>query len=191
MSVVMPSVPVDRASAGSPDRSDVRVLDDFFLPSLSSAGRGWLVVWDFADAERTHSVTDSTGMELFDSGFVAPGGPAFTHRFTAAGRYPYLCTIHALMTGRVSVPVLVRPASGPLGRAYTVRWAAGRPADGFVYDVQVRRPGGPWSSWLSGVSDPKDEFEPSRRGAFRFRARLRQTSGGRAEWSRVASLSVT
>lgn len=180
------------ATAGEPSELDVLARDDYFLPSLASVPRGGTVVWSFADAKRSHTVTDPSGMGLFDSGIVQAGGPSVSYRFTAAGSYPYTCTLHmADMNGRVDVPVRVSPATGALGRSYRVRWATLPAPDGFVYDVQIKRPAGSWTSWRSSVTLPKAELVPNRRGTFRFRARLRAVSGGNADWSESAEMRVT
>jgi plastocyanin len=173
--------------------SDTRVLalDDYFLPSLADVGRGDTVIWDFSQADRSHSATDSSGMGLFDSGLIAPGGPSFSYAFTAAGTYPYTCTIHsAEMNGRVRVPVRVSPRAGDLGHTFTVRWATVAAPSGFVYDVQRRRGAGSWTAWLSGTTVASASFEPSRAGTYRFRARLHRQSASASGWSPAASLTV-
>jgi len=130
-------------------------------------------------------------MGMFDSGLVSPGGPSFAYTFPAAGSYPYTCTIHTdEMNGRVNVPVRVRPKTGELGRSFTVRWATSAAAGGFVYDVRRKRNDGSWSSWLSGATDPKTAFEPTRKGTYRFRARLRKESGGASDWSEAVTVTV-
>lgn len=166
-------------------------LDDYFLPSFVTISRGDTVGWDFADAERSHTATDTSGMGLFDSGLVAPGGPSFSYTFRAAGSYPYTCTIHTDdMNGRVSVPVRVAPVSARLGRTFRVRWATGAAPDGFVYDVQRKRNDGSWTSWFSGTTEAKAVFEPARRGTYRFRARLHKEQGESSDWSEPAMLVV-
>ncbi|MGH2636387.1 MAG: cupredoxin domain-containing protein, partial [Actinomycetota bacterium] len=180
------------ATAGGRSELDVLALDDLFLPSIASIPRGGTVVWSFADAERSHTVTDSSGMGLFDSGIVAPGGPSMSYRFTAAGTYPYTCTLHALeMNGRVQVPISATPATGLPGRAFRVRWATSPAADGFAYEVQIKRRKGPWSPWASNVSAPKAEFVPRAVGTFEFRARLVALSAGHSQWSEPDSIRVT
>ena len=181
-----------RATTTGATETDVLALDDFFLPSIASVPRGGTVVWRFAEADRSHTVSDSSGMALFDSGFVAPGGPSMTYRFTAAGTYPYTCTLHALvMNGRVEVPVRVAPSNARVGSTIRVRWATDPASEGFVYDVRLKSTGGSWVTWMSGVTEPNATFVPEDAGTFRFRARLRATSGAHAAWSPSASASVT
>jgi plastocyanin len=170
---------------------EVRALDDYFLPSLADVARGGTVLWTFDMAERSHTATDSSGMALFDSGLVSPGGPSFSYRFRAAGSYPYTCTIHmARMNGRVNVPVRASPSSGRPGRTFRVRWAIGAPDEGFVYDVQLKVPGGSWSAWRAGVVVARSAFRPHDEGVYRFRARLRRFAGGSSDWSGAAAIQV-
>lgn len=194
LALVCVSIPVDVAAEARTRPSAVRVQarDDYYLPSILTVRRGGTVVWDFTAADRSHTVTDGSGMGLFDSGIVSPGGPSFEVDFRAAGSYPYTCTLHLdVMNGHVDVPVRVWPETGKLGRTFSVRWASARAPDGYVYDVQFKGPGGRWSRWQTGETFAREAFEPARDGEFRFRARLRSASGSASEWSRGASLSVT
>jgi hypothetical protein len=131
-------------------------------------------------------------MALFDSGIVQPGGPSFSYRFTAAGTYPYTCTVHTLkMNGSVKVPVRVWPEAGRAGRSFHVRWATTTATEGYVFDVQIKPPGDSWTIWVEGVTVAKAMFEPADEGRFRFRARLRAVSGGATGWSQRATLLAT
>ena len=70
-------VAASEGSLGSAPRREEHVdaLDDYFLPSVVQVAPGGTVVWDFTGS-RTHTATDATGMELFDSGLVANTGGA-------------------------------------------------------------------------------------------------------------------
>ena len=149
-------------------------------------------MWTFTGAERSHTATDSSGMALFDSGIVEPGGPSFSYRFLAAGRYPYTCTVHPVeMNGYVEVPVRVWPrdADGSAVRSASGGRSAPRPR-GSCYDVQIEPPGGTWTSWMEAVTASSATFEPDREGRFRFRARLRGPEGAATGWSRRVTLTV-
>jgi len=149
-------------------------------------------VWTFTAAERSHTAIDSSGIALFDSGIVQPGGPSFSYRFPAAGRYPYTCTVHTLkMNGSVEVPVRVCPETARVGRWFHVRWATTSAAEGYVYDVQIKPPGGSWSIWMDGATGVQAPFVPADEGRFRFRARLRAASGEARGWSQSATLVAT
>ena len=63
---------------------DVSVADFAFTPSNAKQFLGGVVRWNFAGPS-VHTVTDATGMGLFDSGPVSPGG-TLVFPFPAAGR---------------------------------------------------------------------------------------------------------
>jgi plastocyanin len=76
---------------------------------------------------REHDIrSDAAG---FDSGRLAPS-TSFAHVFSALGSYPYICTIHAGMTGDVAVhPLLLDGPHAPVARGAPVA-------------LHVRAPGG-------------------------------------------------
>jgi plastocyanin len=192
--LLLPVGAADAAPTGrvgpAPAEEHVDALDDYFLPSAVEVAPGERVVWDFAGS-RTHTATDATGLSLFDSGLVAPGGPSFAYAFAAAGTYRYVCTLHETMRGRVWVLVEVSERRQPHGRAFTLTWATGPAPSGAVYDVQLKRPGGPWRIWLTDTTDPGARLTPRHAGAFRVRARLRGLAEGRAEWSPATRFVAT
>jgi plastocyanin len=172
---------------------DVAVNDHapYYDPSLPTVRRGTTVVWRFAGTRAHHSVTDETGMGLFDSGPL-PQGSACSYAFTAAGRYDYYCTLHAYMTGRVHVPVWVAPHRGTRTITYTLIWSSAPPASGSAFDVRVRRPGGTWRMLRQGTSSTSGTFAPhGGLGVYRFEARLRQVATGAASlWSDPVTITV-
>src|SRR5207244_3707353 len=72
----------------------------FFSPANLTVKVGKTVTWVNKDTV-THTVT-SDGSSLFDSGFM-PTGATFQFTFTAAGTYPYYCTVHPYMKGTIVV----------------------------------------------------------------------------------------
>ncbi len=100
-------------------------FDDFFLPSLISLRRGGTVIWDFTGT-RTHTATDATGMHLYDSDLVSPGGPSFSYTFPAAGAYAFVCSVHVGMGGHIDVPMHVVPASGSMATCVPRALVVGR-----------------------------------------------------------------
>ncbi len=176
----------------------VFVFDYGFTPTPAALGvQGRKVDWGFDPfASHSHSVTDPTGMNLFDSGFKARGS-SFSKTFIAAGKYPYHCkeTTHnfAPMHGTIRVPVLVSPSSGPLGTAFTVTFASQNPPTGFVFDAQIMRPSGTtFVDWKLGQTLRKRQFNPTQRGEFQFRARLRKLSNGaHAGYCQPKTITVT
>jgi plastocyanin len=162
-----------------------------FAPASVALRRGGTVVFDFVGDE-THTATDSSGLELYDTGYVAPGGSSFEFAFPAAGIYPFVCSPHPGMGGRVSVPMRVVPRSGPRRSAFTVVWAASPATAGRVYDVQIRRPGETWDSWRRGVSGRAGTFIANAgNGVYRFRARSRDPGlGASSRWSQASRIRV-
>jgi hypothetical protein len=72
-----------------------------------------------------------------------------------------------------------------------VRWASSPAAAGFAYDVQIRRPGGSWSSYRDDGTTGSATFVPNKRGTYRFRAAMVSTATtARSAWSRPALLEV-
>jgi plastocyanin len=90
---------------------DVTMPGKAFAPDDLQVLVGDTVVWRNGDV-LTHTVT-SDG-DAFDSGRIAPG-LTYSHVFAAPGRFPYHCTIHRFMRGRVVVlPVALSPPERPV-----------------------------------------------------------------------------
>jgi plastocyanin len=75
----------------------VTVDNDVFTPSDLTVPAGATVTWAWADGARTHNVVG----EGFASETRSEG--TFAHRFDAPGTYDYECTLHAGMTGTLTV----------------------------------------------------------------------------------------
>ncbi len=149
------------------------------------------MIFDYVGAQQ-HSATDSSGLDLYDSGTVSGGGPSTWFTFDAAGVYHFTCTLHPLMVGQVDVPVRAAPAKGGLNRRFTITWAAAAPSAGLVYDVQIKRPGGDWKVWRDGVLGLSKTFRADKgTGTYSFRARSRNAGGGSSLWSLSAQIRVT
>src|SRR5918998_4022759 len=105
-----------------------------FGPARVTVAVGETVTWTFQDAT-AHTATSDQG--FFNTG-LASSGETRTVRFRSAGTYPYHCTPHPHMTGRVGVPVT---ATGSRDDGWKLRWLAGENPKNRAYDVQVRRKG--------------------------------------------------
>lgn len=177
--------------AASPVEVSIEVQDYYFDPAAPTIGRGDTVTFDFV-GDFTHTATDSSGLELFDSGNVPPGsGPSLSFTYEAAGVYHFVCTPHAGMAGRVSVPMRAAPSTGRRRDSFALVWASAAAAGDHVYDVQIKRPGSGWSTWRSGVTTRSATFEPWKAGSYRFRARMRDTAtDGSSRWSPASSIAV-
>lgn len=139
------------------------------------------------------TVTDSSGMRLFDSGTRARGS-SYQYAFVGAGVFTYRDALHPTLTGKVSVPARVSPPSGRLSTTFGVTWATAAPPSGFVYDVQIRRPGtSGWKIWRKSQTISTTSFVQDRgTGTYSFRARVRKLADAtHSGWSPVASIAVT
>jgi plastocyanin len=86
-------------AAHAQEGAAVSIVDFAFDPPTVEVPVGATVTWTNSGAA-PHTATASDG--AFDSGELAPGA-SFSHTFTAAGAFPYVCQIHPQMTGTVSV----------------------------------------------------------------------------------------
>ena len=174
------------------------VFDYGFTPTPAALGvQGRRVRWGFGSGNsHSHSATDRSGMNIFDSGFRAPGS-SYSHTFMAAGKYPYHCkeTTHAFapMNGTIRVPILVSPASGPLGSSFTITFATQDAPAGFVFDAQILRPqSSTFVDWRVGTTKRSGKFTPAKRGQFQFQSRLRKLSNGaHAQYCMPKTVTVT
>ena len=88
------------------------LADKAFSPNPILAKVGQTVVWTNDDSAM-HTVTSGTAGaadvgKAFDSGLAGPTaltakGKTFEHKFDAAGEFPYFCTLHPTMVGKVTV----------------------------------------------------------------------------------------
>lgn len=78
---------------------DVTIQNFAFTPQTLTVPVNTTVTWTNMDAV-THTVTSDSG--VFTSGNMATNG-TFSFKFTAAGTYPYHCSIHTYMTASIVV----------------------------------------------------------------------------------------
>lgn len=85
----------------------VHIKDFSFTPDVVMVKAGHSVRWVNEDVAN-HTVTAgapgnrSDEQEEFASGLLVKGD-SFTHRFSSPGEYPYFCSVHDVMTGKVLV----------------------------------------------------------------------------------------
>jgi len=173
-----------------PPAATVLLLPSAPTPGSVSITMGSCVRWSFI-AGGQHSVSDSSGMGLFGSGPRSPAGE-YGFCFDWAGTYSYQDAFNAI-PGTVKVPMTAKPKSGTVSTTFSITWAnAPAPPDGFVFDVQIERPGSTtFASWMTGVTTVSSPFTPDAgAGTYRFRARLRN-AGGASGYSAAASITVT
>jgi Tol biopolymer transport system component len=181
--VAAPTIPVP------PSTTTVTARNYAFVPADPTVPLGGSITWEF---ESLHTATDRTGLGLYDSG-VLGSETTFTHGFVHAGTFPFACTLHPRkMSGTVSAPVSVDPASGSTSTAFTIRWATAAPPADAVFDVKLKRPGTKkWVTWRSGVTTRAATFVPDAgAGTYAFQARVRISNKRAARFSPVASIAV-
>jgi plastocyanin len=158
--------------------ADVRVDDAGYQSATLTVEQGTVVTWHFAGPQ-TQTVTDRSGIGLYDSG-ERPPGTTYTRSFDWAGTYRYGSSLNPALRGSVALPVAVQ-ATGFDG-GMSVGWGASRPPKGLAFDVQVRfqaidSPWSAWTTWQDGTRLVAGLFEPDRGdGLYAFRARVRRPS---------------
>jgi outer membrane protein assembly factor BamB len=168
----------------------VQVSDTGFLPDvISGFDFGRQVEFDFLGPS-THSVSDGSG--LINSG---PKGPGKTYLATlpGAGNYEY-SDGYSSATGTVKVPMDITPQSGSVHTTFTVTWAAKPPPSGFVYDIQIKRPGSTkYVDWKMNQKTPGATYVPTAgRGTYSFHAHVTNTrTGNHTSWCTPFSITVS
>jgi plastocyanin len=143
-------------AAARADTAAVGIPGRFFSPAHLTVVAGDSVTWSNSDFN-VHTVTAKDGS--FASGRLSHG-LSFSHSFPTVGQHPYVCTIHAFMSGEVDVvaATLTAPAGRALaGEPVTLR---GRAAAGAAAVTLQRQAGGAWVDVASTV--------PAGGGAFSF-----------------------
>ena len=164
---LLPSV----AGAGT---TVVKMNANAFAPSSVTVARGGTVRWSNKHplAFLAHDVQSTAPAGYLSSGGPesVPVGTTWSFTFRSAGRYGYLCSVHAGMTGSVVVPIAVTRLAGPV--RFRVTLATKTAAAPWKHQVQVRRPGS--STWvtIATTSGPSVTWRPARHGTHAFRARL-------------------
>jgi plastocyanin len=169
----------------------IDVQDFAFSPTSRTPAQDTAVLFRFLGPSQ-HTVTDTSGLGLFDSGPL-PAGTTYTVPVLGAGQYPFACTIHPSMTGVLKVGLVATPSSGSTTTAFTIQWAVGQAPTGYVFDVQIKRPGTTtWKALATDTTGGQLAFTPDKgAGTYSFRART-QVSGGTAstQWSVAKSVTV-
>lgn len=164
-------------------------MDAGFSPSAREAQMGKKVQWTFV-GPREHSVVDSSGLGLFDSGARSVVSYA-TIDLPYAGTFHYHDGGFPSRSGQIDVPMNA-PRSGLVGQPIAVTWATQPPGPGQVFDVQVKvSDAGGFTDWQTGTVQTGGEFVPSQVGMCRFRSRVRDAGSGAAtDYSPPAQVRV-
>jgi hypothetical protein len=161
-------------------------------PDDASGGLGATAIWHFDAANTTqHSITDASGLGLFDSG-LRPAGGSFTWALAWAGSFRITDT----PTGNTSViraPLIAQPRSGGPTTSFAITWGTVAPPTGDVLEVQIERPGDvEFGAWQKGSGTTADFVPDAGVGDYFFRARVANAAGTVAtDWSRTVAIHVT
>jgi uncharacterized repeat protein (TIGR01451 family) len=170
----------------------VTVDDNSMSPAALKVALGTTVQWDFLGTAN-HDVTDSTGMGLYASGSEAPG-VYYAYAFTGAGIYAYTSAEDTPgFGGTVTVAPTITPTAGTTATAFALTWATTPPPTGYAFDVQIQRPTGGYTNYVTGTADQAAEFTPDAgTGTYRFRVRLRHTADNTAgQYATAKPVTVT
>ena len=170
----------------------VKVTASGFSPATSTVVEGATVHWAFPGTNPgNHTIVENSAMALFSSGSKAPS-TSYTFTFVGAGTYTVRDTVTS-KTSTINVPVSATPPSGNQSTTFTVTWASAPAPAGFVFDTQIKRPGGAWVDWKPGKTGMSSTFKADMGvGTYQFRSRLRKTANGAfSGWSPLASIVVT
>jgi plastocyanin len=89
----------ETAEVRTPKQVAVTIASFAFAPASKSISKGDTVTWTNNDSS-PHTVTAADGS--FNSGNMAPGA-TFSHTFTSAGTFSYVCSYHSGMQGSIVV----------------------------------------------------------------------------------------
>jgi plastocyanin len=171
----------------------ITITDSAFTPSTASPLQGQTVTWTVSSsATQTHQVIDNSGMGLYVSPILS-AGQSYSFTFAAAGTYKYKDNLHPTLIGTINILVWAVPLTGSLTTNFTVNWASGAPAPGYLFDVQIQRLGGTWQTWRYGQTATSAIFvADSGVGTYSFRSRYRNTANGKSStYSPPFSITVS
>src|SRR5262249_17484350 len=124
----------------------------FSLPAVSLAA-GSTAQWNVFDPNGVAAA--ASGLRLFSFGATGPVG-AFRYPYGPAGASAVAHALGPRMPAYVNVGV--SPRAGTPARRFVVTVAAETAPAGFVYDVQIRRPGAAFAAWRIGGAAPQLAF---------------------------------
>lgn len=181
LSTAGPPAPV--VAGGS---TTVTVASSTFSPSKVFVGLGNSVTWVFEDGV-AHTSTSDQG--FWDSDLHS-GGAEWSLSFPSAGTFPYHCTPHPHMRGKVVVPFKVTGGSKTSG--WKLRWATGVAAEGVGFDVQYKRSSAStWRKFRTDTDKPTGLFNPSRDGRYVVRVRTSNlVDAAESSWSPTRRLAI-
>src|SRR5205823_3910025 len=144
------SAPSNAVSPQGNVTKNVTVSDAGFSPASIGAKQGDTIRWNFSGTVG-HSARDGSGLGLYDSGLM-PSGSSCAYTFGAAGTFA-VADSGSANTGQVTVPIAIVPNAGTVTSTFAVTWANAAAPAGYIYDVQIQKPGATaFASWQKGVT---------------------------------------
>jgi plastocyanin len=167
------------------------ISDAGFSPAQLAPAFGTTIRWTNTGTQ-PHTVTDTSGVALFDSGPIPPGG-TFEFFFDGASTYSVTSTLDTAMNQTIMVAPRVSPTSGTVTTPFTVTWAALPPPPSLLFDVLVKRPGtAGYQVWLLGSTGTSAVFTPDRgTGTYSFVAYVRNLANLTEGFSPKVSITVS
>jgi hypothetical protein len=159
----------------------VRVSDGGDYPRSVTGQQGLTTSWHvLRSATSPHSITDASGLALFDSGPL-PAGGSYSLSPAGSGRYSVSDSGSSFLATFV-IPVAVSQASGTVTTSFAVTAAtAGLPGN-LVEDIRIERPnaGGNkvWQTLTSTTGFAATFIPDAGPGTYAFAARTRDPSPG-------------
>jgi uncharacterized repeat protein (TIGR01451 family) len=170
--------------------SYVSVTDSGFSAASTKISQGTTVQWNML-GPTANGVSDGTGMTLFDSGTLSSVNH-FRFTYTAAGQYKVNDKLGHSQT--VAVALKVSPTSGGTSTTFTITWSSATAPSGFVFDIQIERPGTTsFVDWMTNQTGKSATFVPDAgTGTYKFKARMRKLSpAAQSSYSATKSITIT
>lgn len=168
----------------------VAIEDFFFSPGVKTLplANDLPVLWDNGGSFG-HTAISNGGADFIDTGTIASGETGVAYLY-GSGTFPYHCSIHENMKGKIRVRMRASPRAFVEGGSSTITYGS-LFTKGIRWDVQRRRNGNAWTTIRSGTLNSSLTFSPSRPGRYDFRARTHDLSGHVSGWSPSRTVKVS
>jgi plastocyanin len=166
--------------------TNVKMLANDFAPANVTIARGGTVRWNnkHQQAFLDHDATSTHPRGYFRKDVRV--GKAKTFTFPSAGRFLYVCTLHAGMDGTVTVPISVTKLTGPV--RFRVTMASRSISSPWRHVVQVRKPGSSSFQTIGTTTASTVTWRPTKRGTHVFRSKVLNINNNQdSAWSPTVS----
>ena len=155
-----------------------QLSDAGFAPQAATVPVGSSPDWQAPKSNTmAHRIADASPLGLFTAEPIQPGFSQTPYRFAYASSYSLKDPAMPAHTMTLGVVPVTDATSFPRANGVQVVWAAAAVPDGYVMDVQVKKPGSSsFTAWKTGVNNRSARYATATAGSYQFRARLRQTS---------------